>query len=191
MVRAEGLEPSRGYPQRIFVPSTAFAAPLRSTSAGLRSGLSLHRALETGIRCCPSSLYTFPAGKLPPGLARDCHFQGSPEFGQFCIAGFPASTQVLTQVRCVCHSATPAWLALLYNAARGSRNPMGPLSPVCLPVPPPRPGLPRSALTTGQLATFAARQRRANHARLFRWRRIKAGELNRKNVDRGWAVVHQ
>jgi len=26
---------------------------------------------------------------------------GFPEFEQFCIAGFPASTQVLTQVRCV------------------------------------------------------------------------------------------
>ena len=27
MVRAGGLEPPRGYPQRIFVPATAFAAP--------------------------------------------------------------------------------------------------------------------------------------------------------------------
>ncbi len=26
---------------------------------------------------------------LRPGLARDCHFKGSPEFEQFCIAGFP------------------------------------------------------------------------------------------------------
>jgi len=26
VVRAEGLEPSRGYPQRIFIPATAFAA---------------------------------------------------------------------------------------------------------------------------------------------------------------------
>jgi len=61
-----------------------------------------------GVRCCPSSLYTFPAGRLRPGLARDCHVTGFPEFGQFCIAGFPASTQVFPQVRCVCHSATPA-----------------------------------------------------------------------------------
>jgi len=102
-VRAEGLEPSRAFAQRIFVPSTAFAAPpfaLASTSAGLRSGLSLHRAqdLLSGVRCCPSSLYTFPAGMLRPGLARDCHVKGFPEFGQFCIAGFPASTQVLPQV---------------------------------------------------------------------------------------------
>ena len=31
---------------------------------------------------------------LRPGLARDCHFTGFPEFEQFCIAGFPVSTQV-------------------------------------------------------------------------------------------------
>ena len=27
-----------------------------------------------GLRCCPSSLYTFPAG-VSPGLARDCHLR--------------------------------------------------------------------------------------------------------------------
>ena len=42
------------------------------------------------FRCRPSSLYTFPF----PGLARDCHSRGSPEFGQFCIPGFPMSTQI-------------------------------------------------------------------------------------------------
>ena len=31
---------------------------------------------------------------VTPGLARDCHFTGFPEFEQFCIADFPASTQV-------------------------------------------------------------------------------------------------
>jgi hypothetical protein len=42
----------------------------------LRSGLSLHRPpKDPGLRCCPSSLYTFPAGTLRPGLARDCHFR--------------------------------------------------------------------------------------------------------------------
>ena len=36
MVRAGGLEPPRGYPQRIFVPATAFAAlPVRGAA---RSG---------------------------------------------------------------------------------------------------------------------------------------------------------
>ena len=49
--------------------------------------------LAPGVRCCPSSLYTFPAC-FGPGLARDRHVTGFPEFEQFCIAGFPASTQV-------------------------------------------------------------------------------------------------
>jgi hypothetical protein len=30
-------------------------------------------------------------------LARDCHSKGFPDFEQFCIAGFPASTQVLSE----------------------------------------------------------------------------------------------
>ena len=46
-----------------------------------------------GVRCCPSSLYTFPAD-FGPGLARDRHVTGFPDFEQFCIAGFPAGTQV-------------------------------------------------------------------------------------------------
>src|SRR2546430_14396068 len=49
--------------------------------------------VKPGVRCCPSSLYTFPVG-LRPGLARDRHVRGFPEFGQFCIARFRASTQV-------------------------------------------------------------------------------------------------
>ena len=39
VVRAEGLEPSRAFAQRIFVPAAAFATP--ATWQGLRSGLSL------------------------------------------------------------------------------------------------------------------------------------------------------
>ena len=58
-------------------------------ASGLRSGLSLHRPLKNpGLRCCPSSLYTFPAGfflRAWLGIA----ISGFPEFGQFCIAGFP------------------------------------------------------------------------------------------------------
>jgi hypothetical protein len=45
----------------------------------LRSGLSLHPPPEDPeLRCCPSSLYTFPV-VVPPGLARDCHLR-FPEF---------------------------------------------------------------------------------------------------------------
>src|ERR1035438_7042889 len=45
------------------------------------------------VRRCPSSLYTFPAKNSVQawlGIA----IAGFPEFGQFYIAGFPASTQV-------------------------------------------------------------------------------------------------
>jgi hypothetical protein len=41
-----------------------------------------------GLRCCPSSLYTFPAEcslRAWLGIA----ISGFPEFEQFCIAGFP------------------------------------------------------------------------------------------------------
>ena len=44
-------------------------------TSGLRSGLSLHPPPESPeLRCCPSSLYTFPAA-VSPGLARDCHLR--------------------------------------------------------------------------------------------------------------------
>jgi hypothetical protein len=35
-----------------------------------------------GVRCCPSSLYTFPL----PGLARDCHREVSPSLGSSASA---------------------------------------------------------------------------------------------------------
>ena len=46
-----------------------------------------------GVRCCPSSLYTFPA-EISVQAWLGIAISGFPEFGQFCIAGFPASTQV-------------------------------------------------------------------------------------------------
>src|SRR5882762_2220217 len=61
---------------------------------GLRSGLSLHPPPEAPeLRCCPSSLYTFPAG-VSPGLARDCHFQGSPNLSSSASPVSQTSTQV-------------------------------------------------------------------------------------------------
>jgi hypothetical protein len=70
---------------RIFMPSTAFAARTRRLAAltpGLRSGLSLHHPPEgPGLRCCPSSLYTFPNGCLPSGLGSGLPFQVSPNLG--------------------------------------------------------------------------------------------------------------
>jgi hypothetical protein len=41
-------------------------------------------------------------------LARDRHLTGFPEFEQFCIAGFPASTQVALKSGASADSATPA-----------------------------------------------------------------------------------
>ena len=95
VVRAEGVEPSRALRPYGFSYRLRLSPP--RCSAGLRSGLSLHRSpARPGGRCCPSSLYTFPVGSgFRPGLARDCHLTGFPEFGQFCTAGFPAGTQVV------------------------------------------------------------------------------------------------
>ena len=79
------------------MPSTAFAARtgrFEALTSGLRSGLSLHPPPEDpGLRCCPSSLYTFPEKdslRAWLGIA----IAGFPECEQFCIDGFPASTQV-------------------------------------------------------------------------------------------------
>ena len=93
LVRAEGLEPPRAVKLRGFSYRLRLSPPRR---AGRVCGLDYPFTVPggSGVRCCPSSLYTFPAGRLRPGLARDRHVTGFPEFGQFCIAGFPASTQV-------------------------------------------------------------------------------------------------
>src|SRR5271165_2397027 len=96
LVRAEGLEPSRALrPNGFSRPSTAFAAPAVRVW-GLDYPFTVSRMYFPVFRCCPSSLYTFPTGPdfSGQGLARDRHVKGFPEFEQFCIAGFPASTQV-------------------------------------------------------------------------------------------------
>jgi hypothetical protein len=72
--------------------------PGREAFAGLtpslRSGLSLHRPPENPeLRCCPSSLYTFPAD-VSPGLARDCHFKVSPTLSSSASPVSQTSTQV-------------------------------------------------------------------------------------------------
>ena len=97
MVRAEGIEPSRAEAQRIFMPATAFAARTRrfdARASGSRSGLSLHRLPEgPGLRCCPSSLYTFPALRFS-GLGSGLPFQVSPNLGSSASPVSHASTQV-------------------------------------------------------------------------------------------------
>jgi hypothetical protein len=59
----------------------------------LWSGLSLHHA-SANQRVGAARLVSTPSAVLSRcGLARDRHLTGFPEFEQFCIAGFPASTQ--------------------------------------------------------------------------------------------------
>src|SRR5258706_11479298 len=94
MVRAEGLEPPRTLRSNGFsYPATAFAAAHRFRNGVWGLDYPFTMPGFPGVRRCPSSLYTFPA-VLGPGLARDRHVTGFPDFEQFCIAGFPASTQV-------------------------------------------------------------------------------------------------
>ena len=70
-MRAEGLEPSRAFAQRIFVPTTAFAAPAVCRVCGLDYPFAMS-GTAAGCRRCPSSLYTFPVPSWDEGLARDC-----------------------------------------------------------------------------------------------------------------------
>jgi hypothetical protein len=53
------------------------------------------------------------------GLARDCHLTGFPDFEQFCVPGFPRAHSNDLQVRCVYHSATPAYFQKSRRPLRG------------------------------------------------------------------------
>jgi hypothetical protein len=65
--------------------------------------------VDLRLRCCPSSLYTFPAD-FWPGLARDCHtMEVSPTLSSSAPPVSQRALKSFSQVRCVCHSATPAW----------------------------------------------------------------------------------
>ena len=96
-MRAVGVEPTRA------VKPCGFSCRLRLSPPGQTSSCSVRFAVWTipspsprrfrGLRCCPSSLYTFPA-ELSVRAWLGIAISGFPEFGQFCIVGFPASTQV-------------------------------------------------------------------------------------------------
>src|SRR5712691_10456503 len=88
LVRAEGLEPSRT------LRSNGFSCPLRLSPPPTAF------AMGFGVWTIPSPC---------PDLARDRHFTGFPEFEQFCTAGFPTGTQVLSlKSDASANSATPA-----------------------------------------------------------------------------------
>ena len=102
MVRTAGSNPHSLGP-RDFLTATAFAAAFRR----LWSGLYLHPSVC--LRCCPSSLYTFPLR----GLARDCHLTGFPDFEQFYIRRFRQCTQFWFKSLVSTDSTTSAWFSLL------------------------------------------------------------------------------
>ncbi len=99
VVRAEGVEPTRAVKPcgfscrlRLSPPGCAVLQLRAGPVCGLDYPFTVPRE-DPGLRCCPSSLYTFPAGVFRQawlGIA----ISGFPEFEQFCITGFPASTQV-------------------------------------------------------------------------------------------------
>ena len=75
--------------------------------SGLRSGLSLHH--PSRIQGLGAARLVSTPSRLLPGLARDCHcYEVSPTLSSSTP---PVSQRALnfSQVRCVCHSATPAW----------------------------------------------------------------------------------
>jgi len=90
MVRAGGLEPPRAMPYGFSYPPR-LSPPLPGRGAFGVWTIPSPFPARAGVRCCPSSLYTFPL----PGLARDRHVTGFPEFEQFYVAGFPARTHVI------------------------------------------------------------------------------------------------
>jgi hypothetical protein len=78
------------------MPTAAFAARTRRLGAltpvcGLDYPFTIPAKLQ-GLGA--ARLVSTPSRLVAPGLARDCHVKGFPDFEQFCIAGFPASTQV-------------------------------------------------------------------------------------------------
>jgi hypothetical protein len=136
-VRAEGLEPSRALrPNGFSYPSTAFAAPA-VLPQGLGSGLSLHRVPDTfpDSRCCPSSLYTFPAvsGRAWLGIAM---LQDSPNLSS---SASPVSRRALKF--CLSPVRMPFRHArTISRVALSAADPIGLLSPLRLPVSPSRRG---------------------------------------------------
>jgi len=103
-----------------FFTRYGFRRPVWRVSAQNRFGVwTIPSPLPSGFRCCPSSLYNFPF----PGLARDCHLTGSPEFGQFCIFSFPESTQVWLKSVASTNFATPAQgIAIALHPASQARG---------------------------------------------------------------------
>src|ERR1700754_230365 len=115
MVRAAGLEPARASRPNGF--SYHFDFRRRHLAFVV---WTIPSPWRRRVRCCPSSLYTFPGGAWL-GITSE----GFPEFEQFYIDGFPSSTQLLKSGASTIPP-RPRTLELY-------PNPTGLLSPVRLP----------------------------------------------------------
>jgi hypothetical protein len=95
LVRTAGLEPALSYKKQIFVPLRLSPPPL-----GVRGLDCPFTVAISGVRCHPSSLYTFPqpGAWLGIGLGRLSPL-AFPDFERFYSADFPAGTPI--KVCCV------------------------------------------------------------------------------------------
>ena len=115
LVRTGGLEPPRAEPDgfsyqlRLSPPSGV------SDVCGLDYPFTVPR--ERGLGA--ARLVSTPSATLSRcGLARDCQLKGFPEFEQFCIAGFPVSTQDWSKSVASTDSATSALTMAGYSRVR-------------------------------------------------------------------------
>jgi len=72
VVRAVGVEPTQALQPCGFSCRLRLSPPARGARFAVWTIPSPSPGAP-GLRCCPSSLYTFPFGNVRPGLARDCH----------------------------------------------------------------------------------------------------------------------
>jgi hypothetical protein len=107
-MRAGGVEPPRAEARRIFLPSTAFAAPAGSATEvwGLDYPFTVPRT-QPRFRCCPSSLYTFP--EVASGLGSGLPFDRFPRVWAVLLRQFPGEHSSWSESAASACSATPAW----------------------------------------------------------------------------------
>jgi hypothetical protein len=116
MVRAEGLEPSRAVKLNGFSYRPRLSPPGRDVSGHARQvcGLDYPFTIPRKIRGLGAArLVSTPSrlecsGRAWLGIA----ISGFPEFGQFCITGFPSEHSSFLKSVASAGSATPAWLII-------------------------------------------------------------------------------
>ena len=104
MVRAEGFEPTQALRPSGFSYHLRLSPP-PSGVCGLDYPFTLSRIASGDLGAARLVSTPSRTDAFRPGLARDCHFKGFPEFEQFCIPGFPESTQVW--LKCVASTISP------------------------------------------------------------------------------------